>query len=92
MKRYSILNFVLFTLIVGFCFNSCTVEKRRFRSGYYVNWKSNQKLVNKDVTFHQDDVVIEETEDITSPNVIENSKAEQDNSEIFISSVKKIEI
>jgi hypothetical protein len=46
-------------------------------------------MVGKDVTFHQDDVVIEETENVTSPNLIENSKTEKYNSEVLISSIKK---
>lgn len=48
MKNLRFINFIFCAFILGVFLNSCTVEKRRHRSGYYVNWNNNTELVSKE--------------------------------------------
>ena len=89
MKKNFILKFVLIGLITGFFFTSCTLEKRRFKSGYYVNWKSNQELVSKDFSFSKDEVVLKKTKALETPDFTENLKTQKVNAPVLISFFKK---
>ena len=89
MRRLFIVKFFLFSLIIGFFLHSCSIEKRRFRSGYYVDWKSNQELLSKDFDFSKDDVVLKKNKDLESLNVKENSKKQKVNVPLLISFLEK---
>lgn len=89
MRRLFIVKFVLFSLVTGFFLNSCTLEKRRFRSGYHVNWKSNQELVLKDFDFSKDDLVLKKNKNLGFPKVKEKSKKQKVNSPVLISFLEK---
>lgn len=89
MKKIFILKFVLISLITGFFFTSCTLEKRRFKSGYYVNWKSNQELLSKDFSFSKDEVVLKKTKALETLNFTENLKTQKVNAPVLISFFKK---
>ena len=89
MRIIFIVKFVLLTLIVGFCINSCTLEKRRFRSGYYVNLKSNKEFLSKDVAFIKDDVILKKIKALEAPNFKEISKSQKVNSLVLNSFFKK---
>ncbi len=89
MKKNFILKFVLIGLITGFFFTSCTLEKRRFKSGYYVNWKSNQELASKDFSFSKDEVVLKKTKALETPDFTENLKTQKVNAPVLISFFKK---
>ena len=89
MRRIFIVKFVLFSLIIGFCINSCTLEKRIYRSGYHVNWKSNQELFSKDFAFSKPDVVLEKIKALETTDFKENLKTRKVNAPVLISFLKK---
>lgn len=68
MKNFSFLNFVFAIVLIGTVFNSCTVEKRRYRSGYYVNWKGGEEVVSKSTVEILDKDLVE-TEQFVSPTI-----------------------
>jgi hypothetical protein len=90
MRKNYILRFVLFTLILGFCFNSCTVEKRQFRSGYYVNWKTNNEIVSKGSNTPKEHITVEDRQELATLNTFEKAKTHQVNYPVLIASVAKI--
>lgn len=59
MKDSRLLKFVFVALIV---FNSCTVEKRTFRSGYYVNWKGGEEVISNETV-----KLVNETSALSTP-------------------------
>lgn len=84
MKSYKKLSVIVFALM--FILNSCTIEKRVYRSGYHIEWnKSNHKYERQNLLTKSDKNPIERNQvEIIKQIEDENTEVIIDNSPIII--------